>query len=130
MWKPTYVIDDQVKLCMFWFLLIGRVKDWLWGFPNGIIHTLIELEDTFLERYYSNAQFFERKTAISNFSQEESESFSDARERFNVTLQVPEPQHEFDGTNDALYKRIGNAHPNVSLCLNSGYIESKDWWRI
>lgn len=76
--KPTDVTDDQVKLCLFGFSLIGRVKDLLKCLPNGTIQTWKGLEDKFLEIYYSNAQFVERKAAISNFSQEESESLSDA----------------------------------------------------
>lgn len=39
-----------------------------------------------MERYYSNAQFVERKLTISNVAQEESESSSDAWELFKLLL--------------------------------------------
>lgn len=71
------ITDDQLKLRLFGLSLIGRTKDLLECISNGIIHTWKELEDKFLERYYSNAQFVEIKTAISNFSKEESKSLSD-----------------------------------------------------
>lgn len=72
MCNPIFEItDDQIKLCLFGFLLTGRVKDWLQCIPNGTIQTWKELEDMFFERYYSNAQFMERKDAITSFSQEE-----------------------------------------------------------
>lgn len=64
------ITQDQVKLSLFSFPLIGRTKNWLQGIPNGVIQTLKELEDKFLERYSSNAQFVEIKTIIISFAQE------------------------------------------------------------
>lgn len=39
MWKPIYVNDDQVKLHLFGFSLIGRAKEWLQCLPNRTIQT-------------------------------------------------------------------------------------------
>lgn len=65
------IIDDQIKLCLCGFSLIGRTKDWFHCIPNGTIQTWEELKVKFLERYYANAQFVDRKVTITSFSQEE-----------------------------------------------------------
>lgn len=70
----------------FGFSLIGHMTNWLQYTINGTLHTWKELEYKFLERYYSNAQFLERKTTISNFAKKECESLFDAWERFNLLL--------------------------------------------
>lgn len=74
MCKPSDdITNGLIKLCLFGFSLIGRDKDWLQCIPNGTIQIWKELEDKFLVRCYSNAQFVERKAAIFNFDQEEFE---------------------------------------------------------
>lgn len=79
MCKPTGdITNDQVKSRLYGFSLIVRVKDWLQCIINGIFQAWKELEEKNLERYYSSAQFVERKAAISNFAQENSESLFDA----------------------------------------------------
>lgn len=56
MCKPSGDIsDDQVKLHLLGFSLIGHTKEWLQCILNGTIQTWKELKDKFLERYYSNA---------------------------------------------------------------------------
>lgn len=87
MCKLNEVIDDQIKLRLFGFSLMDQAKDWLKCILNGTIQTWKELEDKFFERYFSNAQFVERKVEISNYGQRESESLSDAWERFNLLFQ-------------------------------------------
>lgn len=74
MCKPSGdIINDQVKLCLFYFSYIGHANGCFQCIPNGTIQTWKELEDKFLECYYSNSHFVERKDAISNFVREESE---------------------------------------------------------
>lgn len=63
---------------MFGFSLIGHAKDWLQCIPNRTIKTWKELEDKFMERYFSNAHFIESNAEISNFIQGESELLFDA----------------------------------------------------
>lgn len=43
------ITEDQVKLKLFSFSLVGRAKDWLLCLPNGVIKTWKKLEDKFLE---------------------------------------------------------------------------------
>ena len=61
------ITGDHVKLHLFGFSIIGRAYDWLQCIPNSAIQTWKELEEMFLERYYSNAQLVERKSIISTF---------------------------------------------------------------
>lgn len=81
------VAEDLVKLQLFSFSLIGWVKELLYHIPNDTIQTWKDLEDGFLERYFFNAQFIERKVEISNSDQGDSKSLSDAWERIKLLLQ-------------------------------------------
>lgn len=78
MCRPTEVSEDQVKLRLFGFLLIERAKDWLLFLPNETIQTWKELEDNFLERFFTTTQFAERRAEITNFEQQEIESLYDS----------------------------------------------------
>lgn len=59
MCKPTDISEDHVKLRLFRFSLIGKAKDWLLCLPNGTIQTWKELEERFLERFFTTTQFSE-----------------------------------------------------------------------
>lgn len=48
MCQPEDITEDQVKLKLPNFSLVGRAKDWLVCLPNGVIKTRKELEDKFL----------------------------------------------------------------------------------
>ena len=84
--KPDGVSDYQIKLQLFGFLLIGRAKDWLLCLPNATIRTWKELEDKFLQRFFTTSQFTERRTEIFNFEQQDIESLHDSWERFKLLL--------------------------------------------
>ncbi|CAJ2642480.1 unnamed protein product [Trifolium pratense] len=53
---------------------MGRAKDWLQCIPSGTINTWTELEDKFLERYFTNDMFLARRADITDFEQGESEN--------------------------------------------------------
>lgn len=69
MCKPDGGTESQIKLRLFGFSLTRRENDWLQFLPSSTILTWIELEDNFLEIFFTNAKFVERKAKISNFSQ-------------------------------------------------------------
>lgn len=62
MCKLDDVTEDQVKLRLFGFSLIGRDKAWLLFLSNGKIWIWKELEDKFLERLFTTTQFAERSS--------------------------------------------------------------------
>lgn len=86
MCKPDGVSDEQVNLQLFGFSLIGRAKDWLLCLPNGTIQTWKELDNKFLERFFTTIQFTKRRIEFVNFEQQDTESLYDSWERFKSLL--------------------------------------------
>ncbi|GAU10391.1 hypothetical protein TSUD_422810, partial [Trifolium subterraneum] len=95
MCRPEGYTDSQIKLRLFGFTLIGRAKDWLQCIPSGTITTWKELEDKFLERFFTNDMFLARRADITGFEQGESESLYEAYERFKLLLRKC-PNHSLD----------------------------------
>ncbi|KAK2375093.1 hypothetical protein QL285_076007 [Trifolium repens] len=54
---PYIVTEDQKKLRLFTFSLTGPAKDWLQCLPRGSIATWKELEDKFLEMFFTHTLF-------------------------------------------------------------------------
>ncbi|KAK2356661.1 hypothetical protein QL285_093989 [Trifolium repens] len=69
---PKNVTEDQKKMRLFAFSLTGPAKDWLQCLPRGSIATWKELEDKFLERFFTHTLFQKRKYEILSFKQHES----------------------------------------------------------
>ena len=61
---PANVTDDQKKLRLFAFTLIGKDKDWLLTLPSGTIQTWDEFELKFLERFFPLSKYWEKKHEI------------------------------------------------------------------
>ncbi|MCI35281.1 hypothetical protein A2U01_0056502, partial [Trifolium medium] len=72
-----------------------QAKDWLQCFPSGTINTWKELEDKFLERFFTHNQFQKRRAEIMNFQQHEAETLGEAYERFKL-LKRKCPNHNID----------------------------------
>ncbi|WJX82476.1 hypothetical protein P8452_65227 [Trifolium repens] len=83
---PENVTEDQKKLRLFVFSLTGPAKDWLQCLPRGSIATWKELEDKFLERFFTHTLFQKRKYEILSFKQHESETLCEAYERFKLLM--------------------------------------------
>ncbi|GAU44210.1 hypothetical protein TSUD_370730 [Trifolium subterraneum] len=66
---PEEVTEDQKKLRLFAYSLTKDAKDWLYCLPSRTIQTWKELEDKFLDRFFTEKQFKERKAEILNFKQ-------------------------------------------------------------
>ncbi|CAJ2642327.1 unnamed protein product [Trifolium pratense] len=86
MCRPDGYTDSQIKLRLFGFTLIGRAKDWLQCIPSGTINNWKELENKFLERFFTNDMFLARRADITGFEQGESESLFEAYEHFKLLL--------------------------------------------
>jgi hypothetical protein len=54
--------------------------------PRGSIATWKELEDKFLEKFFTHTLFQKRKSEILSFKQHESESLCEAYERFKLLM--------------------------------------------
>lgn len=70
--------------------------------PNRVIKTCKELEEKFLERFFTTTRFIERKAEITQFEQQETESLYDACERFNLLI------HKFPNHNMSDMKQMQN----------------------
>jgi hypothetical protein len=81
---PDDVTFDQAKLVLFKYSIGKTAKDWLFLLPSGIIQTWKELEDRFLDRFFTEEQYMERKKAIIEFQQEKRESLHQSLERFKL----------------------------------------------
>lgn len=68
------------------FSLSRRENYWLPCLPSGTTKTWTDLEDKFLERFFPNAPFVERRSEIENFSQGDIESLYEAWEKFKILL--------------------------------------------
>src|SRR5438067_9760433 len=50
--KPAGVTEEQIKLRAFPFSLKDAAKEWLYYLPSGSIRTWVEMETSFLQRYF------------------------------------------------------------------------------
>ncbi|MCI15922.1 putative athila retroelement ORF1 protein, partial [Trifolium medium] len=78
------VTDDQKKLFLFSYSLARQAKDWLYCLPARTIETWKDLEEKFLEKYFTKSQYDERKAELLEFKQERKESLSQSYERFKL----------------------------------------------
>jgi hypothetical protein len=59
---------------LFKFSLGKTAKDWLVCLPSGTIKTWKDLEDKFLDRFFTEKQHKKRRRAITEFQQKKKES--------------------------------------------------------
>jgi hypothetical protein len=69
---------------LFKFSLGKTAKDWLVCLPSGTIETWKDLEDKFLDRFFTEEQHKDRRRAITEFQQEKKESLHQSLERFKL----------------------------------------------
>jgi hypothetical protein len=91
------VTEDQKKLCLFAYSLTRDVKDWLHLLPTDTIQTWKELQDNFIERFFTEEQFQERKVAIMNFEQHTKDFLFQSHQRFKL-LKWRCPNHKINST--------------------------------
>ncbi|KAI3693783.1 hypothetical protein L1987_76735 [Smallanthus sonchifolius] len=77
---------DEVKLMMFQFTLKDRAKQWFLTLPAGSIRTWEQMQQVFLEEYYTMNRTTEAREAIRAFQQHMGEPFHEAFTRFKDLL--------------------------------------------
>ena len=95
--------EDAIRLRLFPFSLRDRARAWLNAFPSHTFTTWDELADKFLNKYFPPGRTAKLRLDISTFAQFETESFSEAWERFKEMcrkcphhgLQIWEQVHAF-----------------------------------
>jgi hypothetical protein len=74
-------LEKAQAICLF-----SPTKDWLQCLPIWTIATWKELEDKFLERFFTHTLFLKRKSEILSFKQHDTESLCEAYEHFKLLM--------------------------------------------
>ncbi|XP_021866647.2 uncharacterized protein [Spinacia oleracea] len=93
--KQNGVTDEFVKMHMFHFSLRDKAKHWLRTVPEGSLTTWNEVTKAFLDKYCPPEKAAELRRKITNFTQEEDETLSEAWERFKEYVRSC-PHHGFN----------------------------------
>jgi hypothetical protein len=83
---------DQVMLMMFQFTLKDMARQWFATLPPGSIYTWQDMQQIFLEEYYTMSRTSEARDAIRGFQQNSGEAFHEAFTRFKELLRKS-PHH-------------------------------------
>ncbi|KAK1430664.1 hypothetical protein QVD17_13567 [Tagetes erecta] len=79
---------DEVKLNLFQFSLKDRAKQWFVTLPPRSIHTWDDMQQAFLDEYYSMGKTSDARDAIKSFNQHSGEAFHEAFTRFKEMLRL------------------------------------------
>ena len=78
--------EDDVKLMLFQFTLKDKARQWFASLTPGSISTWQELQQVFLEEYYTIDRTTRARDAIRSFEQHSGETFHEAFTRFKELL--------------------------------------------
>ncbi|KAI3799078.1 hypothetical protein L1987_34368 [Smallanthus sonchifolius] len=87
--------QSEVKLRLFQFSLKGRAKQWFITLPANSIHTWDEMQQVFLDEYYSVAKTDDSRIEIRTFQQQTGEPLHEAFTRFKELLRKC-PHHQIE----------------------------------
>ncbi|XP_022031764.1 uncharacterized protein LOC110932816 [Helianthus annuus] len=76
---------DDVKLVLFQFSLEDKAKRWFHTFPSASIYTWADMQQIFLEEFYTSQKTNDARRSLRSF-QQQGEMFHEAFERFNMML--------------------------------------------
>ena len=77
---------DEVKLILFHFTLKDRAKEWFSALPPASIYTWADMQQQFLNEFYTMKKTTEARDAIRRFKQHMGEPFHEAFTRFKGML--------------------------------------------
>ncbi|XP_057808652.1 uncharacterized protein LOC131023126 [Salvia miltiorrhiza] len=86
-------MGEYIRLLLFLFTLQGSARKWYYGLTAGSVTTWAEMQQKFLERYYSAAKVFSMRRTLQNIKQGELESFYEYWSRFKGLLEEC-PHHQ------------------------------------
>ncbi|XP_035830086.1 uncharacterized protein LOC118479588 [Helianthus annuus] len=76
---------DDVKLVLFQFSLEDKAKRWFHTLPSAFIFTWADMQQIFLDEYYTSQKTNDARRGLRSF-QQSGEMFHEAFERFNMML--------------------------------------------
>ncbi|KAJ0623954.1 putative retrotransposon gag domain, aspartic peptidase domain superfamily [Helianthus annuus] len=77
---------DDVKLVLFQFSLEDKAKTWFHTLPSASIFTWADMQQIFLDEYYTSQKTNDARRGLRSFQQQSREMFHEAFERFNMML--------------------------------------------
>ncbi|KAK1433898.1 hypothetical protein QVD17_10816 [Tagetes erecta] len=86
---------DEVKLVLFQFTLKDKAKQWFLSLPSASIHTWRDMQQQFLDEYYTSQRTSDARRSIRGFTQQSGEQFHEAWHRFKELLRTC-PHHGID----------------------------------
>ncbi|XP_021995372.1 uncharacterized protein LOC110892521 [Helianthus annuus] len=78
--------SDEVKLVLFQFSLEDRAKRWFYTLPSASIYTWAEMQQIFLEEFFTAQKTNDARRSLRSFQQHQREMFHEAFEWFNLML--------------------------------------------
>ncbi|XP_022013918.1 uncharacterized protein LOC110913391 [Helianthus annuus] len=77
---------DDFKLVLFQFSLEDKAKRWFHNLPSASIFTWADVQQIFLDEYYTSQKTSDARRGLRSFQQQSGEMFHEAFERFNMML--------------------------------------------
>ncbi|XP_021995801.1 uncharacterized protein LOC110892983 [Helianthus annuus] len=77
---------DDVNLVLFQFFLEDKAKRWFHTLPSASIFTWADMQQIFLDEYYTSQKTNDARRGLRSFQQQSGEMFHEAFERFNMML--------------------------------------------
>ncbi|XP_021995954.1 uncharacterized protein LOC110893144 [Helianthus annuus] len=78
--------SDDVKLVLFQFSLEDKAKRWFHTLPSASIFTWADMQQIFLDEYYTSQKTNDTRRGLRSFQQQSGEMFHEVFERFNMML--------------------------------------------
>ena len=78
--------SDDVKLVLFQFSLEDKAKRWFYTLPSASVYTWAEMQQRFLEEFYTAQKTNDARRSLRTFQQQSGEMFHEAFERFNMMI--------------------------------------------
>ncbi|GAA0173094.1 hypothetical protein LIER_26783 [Lithospermum erythrorhizon] len=122
---PNGVTKESLRLKVLPNTLKDAAYRWFLSIPPPSIHTWRQMHEKFVVRFYTYAKSASLRKHISNFTQEDGESFHEAWDRFQTLLTQcpyhllpPELQHSYfyDGLTPAHQTMVDNAAGGALGC--------------
>ncbi|KAJ0479498.1 putative transcription factor interactor and regulator CCHC(Zn) family [Helianthus annuus] len=79
-------LADDVKLVLFQFSLEDKAKKWFYTLPSASIYTWAEMQQIFLDEFYTAQKTNDARKGLRSFQQQQGEMFHEAFERFNMMI--------------------------------------------
>ncbi|XP_021984511.1 uncharacterized protein LOC110880205 [Helianthus annuus] len=78
--------SNDVKLVLFQFSLEDKARKWFYTLPSASIYTWAEMQQFFLEEFFTAQKTNDARRSLRSFQQQSGEMFHEVFERFNMMI--------------------------------------------